>query len=291
MSAWPTSRRPHGSLDLGTRRPRWFYGRRMADWTREELVIICAELKANDWKVYRANSQEAERLSALLIDADFVPLSERDGEFRSPNSVQRKMYDLTTLLPSYGGKPTKGGRPTREVLQAFLTKPGEMDALAASLRAEIEAGRTPAEAVVDVDWESDPDVPDVDGFEAEEGGQSLARHYRRERNRTIRKRKIDAVRAAGLPIDCEVCEFDFGDVYGDLGDGYIEVHHVLPLHASGPTITRLSDLALLCSNCHRMIHRARPWLTPDGLRQRLAPTAGTRPTSAPPVVPLAPADT
>ncbi|MDN5896921.1 MAG: HNH endonuclease, partial [Nocardioides sp.] len=71
--------------------------------------------------------------------------------------------------------------------------------------------------------------------------------------------------AEGLPISCEVCAFDFGATYGALGEGYVEVHHRLPLHASGPVKTRLEDLALLCSNCHRMIHRARPWLTPEGL--------------------------
>lgn len=243
----------------------------MAAWTREELIIICAELKANDWLVYRAQSDEAERLSELLNEADFISRSERDDNFRSPSSVQRKMYDLSTLLPTYAGKPTKGGRPTREVLEDFLAKPAEMDALAARLRAEIELGSTPVAPpvdVVEVDWQSDPDMLD-DGFEAGEGTPLLAWHYRRERNQTIRKRKLAAVKAAGLPIACEVCSFDFRDAYGDLGDGYIEVHHVLPLHASGPTTTRMDDLALLCSNCHRMIHRARPWLTPDGLRERL----------------------
>nr|WP_253943255.1 HNH endonuclease [Nocardioides sp. zg-1308] len=149
-----------------------------------------------------------------------------------------------------------------------------MDTLATSLAAAIEAGRTPKDAAVDVDWDSDADSLS-DDFEAQEGGQWLAQHYRRERNRTIRKRKIAAVQAAGLLIACEVCEFDFGRAYGDLGDGYIEVHHVLPLHASGPTTTRLSDLALLCSNCHRMIHRARPWLTPEELRDRRGTTVAT----------------
>jgi 5-methylcytosine-specific restriction protein A len=158
------------------------------------------------------------------------------------------------------------------VLADFLAQPAEMDALAAQLRAEIAVGSTPvapAGEVVEVDWQSDSDMLDAD-FEAQEGTSLLAWHYRRERNQTIRKRKLGAVRAAGLPIACEVCDFDFGETYGHLGDGYIEVHHVLPLHASGPTTTRMDDLALLCSNCHRMIHRARPWLTPDELKKRLA---------------------
>lgn len=243
----------------------------MADWTREELIIICAELKANDWVVYRARSTQAEELSTLLNAADFVPMDERDDDFRSPNSVQRKMYDFLTLLPSYTGKPTKGGRVTRDVLEAFLSKPDEMDAVAARLVAKIDAGLSPSrgsEAVVDVDWESDADALDT-AFEADEGTPLLARHFRRERNQTIRKRKLASVKAAGLPVACEVCGFDFAAIYGEVGDGYIEVHHVLPLHASGPTTTRIDDLALLCSNCHRMIHRASPWLTPDELRNRL----------------------
>ena len=148
-----------------------------------------------------------------------------------------------------------------------------MDAVAARLRAEIDAERTPSLTPKDfVDHRLGvgrrhprPRLRGRGGV-----GQLLARHYRRERNQTIRKRKIAAVKAAGMPIACEVCDFDFAATYGEVGDGYIEVHHVLPLHASGPTITKFSDLALLCSNCHRMIHRARPWLTPDELRDRLS---------------------
>ncbi len=211
-------------------------------------------------------------MSALLNRAEFVPQAARDDDFRSPDSVQRKMYDLSTLLPTYTGKPTKGGRTTREVLGAFLERPEEMNALAARLRAGVESREKPpigSANAIDTDWESDVDTPEAD-YEAEEGSPLLVRHYRRERNRTIRKHKLAAVKAAGLPVACEVCEFHFGTTYGQVGDGYIEVHHVLPLHASGPTITKLADLALLCSNCHRMIHRARPWLTPEELRERLA---------------------
>ena len=56
---------------------------------------------------------------------------------------------------------------------------------------------------------------------------------------------------------CEVCGFDFEAVYGKLGAGYIEVHHKKPV-SEGERITGLNnDLVMLCSNCHRMIHRGR----------------------------------
>lgn len=102
-------------------------------------------------------------------------------------------------------------------------------------------------------------------LEADEGRELFVQHLRRERDRALRASKLSAVRAEGRPIACEVCGFDFAATYGALGEGYIEVHHRLPLHASGPVKTRLEELALLCSNCHRMIHRARPWLRPEEL--------------------------
>ncbi|WP_436850737.1 HNH endonuclease [Streptomyces avermitilis] len=65
---------------------------------------------------------------------------------------------------------------------------------------------------------------------------------------------------------CEACGFDFEEVYGDRGAGYVECHHVGPLHEAGEGRTKLSDLALICANCHLMIHRRAPWPTPEALR-------------------------
>ncbi|WP_234384821.1 HNH endonuclease [Streptomyces sp. MMG1121] len=73
-----------------------------------------------------------------------------------------------------------------------------------------------------------------------------------------------------------MCDFNFARAYGELGDGYIEVHHVTPLHASGARETKLDDLACLCANCHRMCHRSRPgesWRTPASLRAEMERTA------------------
>ena len=93
-------------------------------------------------------------------------------------------------------------------------------------------------------------------------------HIKRERDPKLREAKIRQSQLQGLDLACEICGFDFLKTYGERGKGYIEVHHVLPLHASGPVKSRLDDLALLCSNCHRMIHR-RGWLTPKELKDIL----------------------
>lgn len=113
-----------------------------------------------------------------------------------------------------------------------------------------------------------PTEDDLEGVD--EGGLSTRQHLVRERDRGLRKRKVDSVRKAGKPIECEACGFDFGSVYGEHGRDYCEVHHRVPLHQSGQTMTKLDDLAILCANCHRMIHRRAPWLTVENLTELLA---------------------
>lgn len=56
-----------------------------------------------------------------------------------------------------------------------------------------------------------------------------------------------------------VCDFDFEDVYGELGKDFIEVHHTKPLSSldQETIVNPQEDLVCLCSNCHRMIHRRR----------------------------------
>ncbi len=58
---------------------------------------------------------------------------------------------------------------------------------------------------------------------------------------------------------CEGGGFDFEAVYGAVGRGYIEAHHLTPL-AESPEDTPVSlnpktDFAVLCANCHRMMNR------------------------------------
>jgi 5-methylcytosine-specific restriction enzyme A len=103
--------------------------------------------------------------------------------------------------------------------------------------------------------------------EAEEGRILSALHLRRERSPKLAKTKKARVLRESGKLECEVCRFDFLKAYGEHGRGFIECHHVKPLESLvGSSKTRLDDLALLCANCHRMIHARRPWLTLEALR-------------------------
>ncbi len=104
----------------------------------------------------------------------------------------------------------------------------------------------------------------------EEGRIIDRRHLARERNRRLiedAKQKFASEHNGRL--FCEVCGFDFEKVYGKLGEGFIEGHHKIPLaELDGVAENRVEDIALLCSNCHSMIHAQDPWLTIEQLRQR-----------------------
>jgi hypothetical protein len=92
-----------------------------------------------------------------------------------------------------------------------------------------------------------------------EGEQRRLYVLHRTRERRLRARKIeDVLQRSGGRLVCEVpgCEFDFGEIYGELGEGFAHVHHLKPLSSAGKGMhVKLSELAIVCANCHAMIHR------------------------------------
>jgi predicted HNH restriction endonuclease len=83
--------------------------------------------------------------------------------------------------------------------------------------------------------------------------QEVANHVWRERNyRVVIEKKLRAPK----PLKCEACEFCFVEFYGKVGDGFMECHHLEPIGSrKSESETKPEDVVLLCSNCHRMIHR------------------------------------
>lgn len=225
------------------------------DWTYDEIVLAADIVRRNHWRGLDESDLDVIGLSRLLIAARLHPVENRDPNFRSSNGVARKTWDIATQHPDYPGKRTNGNKLDAIVLHAFIDNQEEMTARARAIEAAMANGDVPV-------VEADEDLAQA------EGRLLLSAHLRRERSRPLRKRKIQSVKGAGRPLNCEVCEFNFATTYGERGEDYVEVHHVLPLHVSGEVETRIADLALLCANCHRMIHRS-PWISPTELRQTL----------------------
>ena len=96
-------------------------------------------------------------------------------------------------------------------------------------------------------------------------------HKFRERDTGIVAKKKDFVFERDGKLLCEACEFDFNVKYGELGFKYIECHHRTPLsNFTITTKTTLNDLALVCSNCHKMLHRKIDSLSVEKLKTLIA---------------------
>ncbi|RYH70951.1 MAG: hypothetical protein EON54_00985 [Alcaligenaceae bacterium] len=70
---------------------------------------------------------------------------------------------------------------------------------------------------------------------------------------------------------CVVCSFDFAAAYGELGAGFIHVHHLKPIHTIGEAyeLDPENDLRPVCPNCHSMLHRRKITLSIDELSAQL----------------------
>lgn len=104
----------------------------------------------------------------------------------------------------------------------------------------------------------------VDGYE--EGNQYEVKTKRYERSAINRKLCL-----AIHGYKCQICGFDFEDKYGNLGKGFIHVHHVTPVSLIGPgyVIDPAKDLIPVCPNCHAMLHRQYPPLMPEQLVENI----------------------
>jgi len=110
-------------------------------------------------------------------------------------------------------------------------------------------------------------TPEAAGAEGEVEGMTfsgqVSRYERSRANRAI------AILIHGTR--CVVCGLQFSERYRGIGDDYIEIHHLLPLHLmeAPEVVNPITDLVPLCANCHRMAHRADPPHTPEVLRASL----------------------
>lgn len=109
----------------------------------------------------------------------------------------------------------------------------------------------------------------MDSNEFYEGKVSYVKHIVRERNRElIATAKSNFKSKQNGKLYCEICGFDFAKTYGEIGNDFIEAHHTKPIsEMQEGEKTNIEDIAMVCSNCHSMIHRRKPWLTVDQFKK------------------------
>lgn len=109
-----------------------------------------------------------------------------------------------------------------------------------------------------------------EGKEYHEGSVFYKVHRKLERNPEVIRDAKALFKKRNGGLFCEACRIDFSEVYGERGQDFIEGHHkkLVSEMANGET-TKIEDIAMLCSNCHRMIHR-KPLISVEELAKIIA---------------------
>lgn len=240
-----------------------------ADWSWDEHVLALDFYMTYRKAIPGKLSPEIAALSAFL-----GVLGKRTGvamtpKFRNANGVYMKMQNFRRLDPEFTSQGKSGlTRGAGGELRAWDAYADDRSLLAAHAEAiRIAVGDVSVPLTVHAH---------EDDYEGEEGGVLLKLHASRERDRKLALRKREQVLKRGGKLVCEVCSLDFAEQYGSHGAGYIEVHHLTPISKLGSGArTKLSDLALVCANCHRMLHRGKRLLNLSELRSmmRFGPSA------------------
>lgn len=235
---------------------------RNPDWTRDEIVLALATYRQHSPTIPGKDSQTILELSTLLNGLHRALGSQGHETIRNANGVYLKLMNLRALDPEYTSQGKVGMQSGGKLEKGIWA---EFDGRSNELAAEADRVRRAIDSLSEIP--TNPAVSGDDAVEGEEGGIVMRLHRQRERDRSLVAKKKAWAREHDC-YRCEVCEFDYGVTYGSLGEGYIEVHHIKPLHMiEGRSVTTLSDLALLCANCHRMAHKRRLPLTLDELRE------------------------
>lgn len=118
-----------------------------------------------------------------------------------------------------------------------------------------------------VEAEAKPEV-DAEEISGKEGRILTRLHVYKERDRKFARQVRDHYRRAnGGKLVCEACGTVPVDRYGEAGDRSMEAHHKVPIEQLQPdSVTPVTEMAMVCATCHRVIHSAKPCLTIDQVR-------------------------
>lgn len=234
-------------------------------WSRDELVLALNLYLLHRSGLPGVNHPDVLALSqALNLIGNATGVS-KNQSFRNTNGGCMKLNNFRRWDPSYTGTGrtglAKGNKDEELVWLEFANNPQRLAEVVAAINANVQT--IPA-SPIDLSASDDPGF-----FEAEEGKVLTRVHRVRERDKKIVKRKKEEALKQHGTLQCEACGFNFSETYGADVEGVIDLHHTKPLHTLQPgDKTKLTDLALLCANCHRVVHSQRKWLSVAEVKER-----------------------
>jgi len=209
-------------------------------WTRDEVILALDLYFECNGNIPSSKDQRVIELSHLLRSFPQHLASARKKTFRNADGVAFKLQNLRQLATGRGLGNTS--KMDNEVWTEFGKDPARTKVLANLIRTGLKV----------VEMEEDFNIEKETFYE---GRIVTEAHLRRERNPKIRARLL-AQRLKMGPLSCDICDCQSLATSEEIAMAMFEVHHIHPLSDKGESVTALADLALLCANCHRMVHKA-----------------------------------
>lgn len=233
----------------------------------DDFIARCGSLGYRDRKSGRPNASSAGLLASVILTAVY---SSRFVDFRQSrwNSLadELRQEPFASEKATYGEMIVGAGQFAQQVCATAVFQ---------SLWKVSE----PLWTLAGICWMANSDMGAKRPENAElyfyeedyaEGVQVPRLHLVRERSASVVQEAKRRWKADDPLLRCDVCGFSFLECYGDLGSGYIEAHHKVPLSSlKAGERTKPSDLAKVCANCHRMIHAKGDCRDLDELRSNL----------------------
>jgi 5-methylcytosine-specific restriction protein A len=230
------------------------HGHGNPNWTRDEVILALDLYFDFGGSIPSSGDERVIELSRLLRSFPHHASSARKESFRNADGVAFKLQNLRQVATGKGLGNTS--KMDRQVWSEF----GEDQAATKRIANLIRSGIQVAEKI-----KEEPGEYEV----FSEGRVVTEAHLRRERDPKLRKRLLEQKSKSGA-LTCEMCRKESSALSPAMAEAMFEAHHIVPLSESNERSTRLADLALLCANCHRMVHKAiaqqKRWLSIEEAR-------------------------
>lgn len=215
------------------------------DWNRDETILALNLYLDCHGDIPQENDSRVIELSALLRNLPYHQGTSKNETFRNHAGVVFKLQNLRQLATGRGLGNTSA--LDREIWRELGEHPERAKEIAENVRKGVEwiAGLS--------DREKRSAIDEDEVFT--EGEVATRVHKLRERDRSVRK-KLLALRRTKGRLSCDVCGCWHNQISSKMEDALYEAHHIVPISQSMGKPIMLRDVALLCANCHRLIHRA-----------------------------------
>jgi len=233
-------------------------------WDREEHLLLLDMYLKHKKQIPGKESTQVEEMSTLLRKYHQKKGNPVHEALRNQNGVYMKLMNFRRFDPDILSKGLeKGNRLEGEVWDEYSEHPEALTKIAELIKQSI---------INDDALPNDEEAAEQEEMETE-GRVIGLYHKRHERSSKNRTKKVKQFKKENGKIFCEVCGFNFEVFYGERGTDFCEIHHDIPVSKmSFNQKTDINDLKCLCSNCHRIIHRRKPWMTTDELKQIVSRT-------------------